>query len=778
MRAKLKLIICFLVSIGHSYGAETVLELNQPTSASLGRYISYNDSLPVSASTESLRSAEFISIDQPVANFGLNHDPVWIKLSLANLQSSETKWVLSLNRSLLDNLRIVFDKTTSAFEILTLDNRIPSYREFGTWAAPFDLGPGEAGTFYLFYQGANSSVLPLSIETRKSIEEARLFRLILFFSSLTGVLTLVVYNSLMAVITRIPAFLYYGAAQISLLIYFSHLSGITTIYLWPESPDIGTVLAPNLAVLTCLLNLQFIKSFVRAKYLNTNLLRVINSILLASTLYLTLSLLSILGGFDTSYLASLAAFVSSLTIIILPVAGFFAARNGRRRFLPMTIAWCWFSASMTYTTLSLLNAVPVMPGFFESYMAFSFIEAMLLAISLALAVRHIEKSRVIAQTSLAKSLKAELIESRKSEQLMRQRTVALNDLADRGRLLQSAGHDTRQALFAMRQFTAGLDSETSNPSRLETIRQSMDQLVNHVDDVLATTLAGAHGGAMIDKVLAFEKVSMNDLLEPLRLIYQRAATQKGIKLRIAPSKATLVTDRVLLIRILSNLVSNAIKYTTQGGIVIGCRSQADTIKLQVWDTGSGLSEEQLNALLDSPDHAQRFTNSEPGLGGGMQIANLLADKLGARLLASSVPGNGSLFECVLDKPPTRSLSSYHCYVLDSDPLTKKWFQQAGIEADHNLPQSSNQPLLIDYDYGGVANGLNVAREKIGDFPALIVMSYDRAADIRSSTAEVAQYLAYKPLTPEAIYTLLYYIKKKLSESNSVLPAMKGPRGSL
>ena len=68
---------------------------------------------------------------------------------------------------------------------------------------------------------------------------------------------------------------------------------------------------------------------------------------------------------------------------------------------------------------------------------------------------------------------------------MRERSMALSDIADRGRLLQAAGHDTRQALFALKQFAAGLQKD-AGPERIDTAQQSITQLAKHVDDVLAT----------------------------------------------------------------------------------------------------------------------------------------------------------------------------------------------------------------------------------------------------------------------------------------------------
>lgn len=727
-----------------------------PSQGAIGEFVAFNDQLPVDAGPEELVGSSFNDAAKQVPNFGLDRGPIWLHVELQNNSNRSGDWILSLNRALLDTLRVLIIGDESMTTLLTLEDRLASYRDYGTLAAPFSLAAGADVDLYILYEGSNSSIIPLTIETTESSARQQRWDLILFFVSLAGVATLIIYNTVIGLISRLSAFLYYGLAQVAMFSYFAHLSGITTIYLWPETPDLGTQVAPILSVLTALFNSLFVSSFIDERMLPRWLFKTFGFIIYASIIASVLMVLSALTGFEVAFLNTAAVLLPSVTVLLLPVAGTLASRERRLRYLPMTVAWYWLAISITYTSLTVTNLAPVVPEFLTLYVGFSFIEAILLSISLALEVRFINESRMTAQQELASSLSAQLEESQRNEQLMRERSMALSDIADRGRLLQAAGHDTRQALFALKQFAAGLKND-AGPERIDLAQRSITQLAKHVDDVLATTLVGAHGGAMVDQVIALEEIAISDLLEPIRLIYQRAAVKKNLKFRIVSRDVKVVTDRVLLIRILSNLVSNAIKYTAEGGVLIGVRVLQDKLCFQVWDTGRGLSDNEMNALFEANHSAKRYDDEQEGLGSGLQTCQLLAEKLQTSFTARSIPDKGSVFELEI---PIRTLSqefSKQCLVFDEDKLSRTWLEQAGWKILEDVPTSGDLPVFIDIDYLSPGGGIPKASAMRDNFPNIVMTSYDHAADIRNACAEASLYLLYKPLEPATLSELAFRI---------------------
>ena len=264
---------------------------------------------------------------------------------------------------------------------------------------------------------------------------------------------------------------------------------------------------------------------------------------------------------------------------------------------------------------------------------------------------------------------------------------------------------------------------------------------------------------MVDQVIALEEIAISDLLEPIRLIYQRTAVKKNLKFRIFSRDTKVVTDRVLLIRILSNLVSNAIKYTSEGGVLIGVRIFEEKLCFQVWDTGNGLSETELNALLETGHNARRFSHDQEGLGSGLQTCQLLTDKLQISFSARSVPAHGSVFELEIPLRDAPEETNKQCLLFDDDKLCRTWLEHAGWEILSEAPPGGNMPVFVDIDYQGPGGGIPKALAIRDQFPNIVMTSYDHAADIRNACAEASKYLLYKPLASATLDALNYEISQ-------------------
>ena len=352
-----------------------VLTPDSPSQGTTGQLVAYNDRLSPDASVTELVNAEYLDVNMDVPNFGLDRGPIWLNISLVNATDRRGEWLLSLNRALLDSLRVILVRESNVTTILTLADQLESYNNFGTLAAPFTLDGNATAELYILYEGSNSSILPLTIETRDSNSNQQLWDLIIFFVSLAGITTLIIYNSVIGIITKLPAFLFYGLAQISLFSYFAHLSGITTVYLWPESPEFGTQFAPIVSVLTALFNGLFVRSFIGKTLIPNWLFKSFGALVYASYLSVVLMLFSGFTGVDIVGLNLIAVLLPSVTVLLLPVAGTLASRGGRFRYLPMTVAWYWLAISVSYTTLTVTNLAPVVPEFLTLYVGFSFVRS-------------------------------------------------------------------------------------------------------------------------------------------------------------------------------------------------------------------------------------------------------------------------------------------------------------------------------------------------------------------------------------------------------------------
>jgi CheY-like chemotaxis protein len=141
-------------------------------------------------------------------------------------------------------------------------------------------------------------------------------------------------------------------------------------------------------------------------------------------------------------------------------------------------------------------------------------------------------------------------------------------------------------------------------------------------------------------------VSLESLFASLRSDFQPLAELNGLKLKFRPAPATVRSDRTLLRRILQNIISNALRYTRSGGVLIGIRHRGDTIRIDVADTGCGIPEDQRDAVFEEFNRGSISANTSlasGGLGLGLAIVRRIAGALGHPITFSSRVGRGTIF---------------------------------------------------------------------------------------------------------------------------------------
>jgi PAS domain S-box-containing protein len=212
----------------------------------------------------------------------------------------------------------------------------------------------------------------------------------------------------------------------------------------------------------------------------------------------------------------------------------------------------------------------------------------------------------------------------------------------RSRFFAVANHDLRQPLAALSLFVGALENRLKDPTSRDILRA--------MNTALATikNLVDAHLDiARIDAgTLRVEPVghSVNGLLTRMALEFAGPARQKGLTLHVAPCSAVIRSDRDLLERILRNLLSNAVRYTRSGRILLGCRRRGDQLRIEVWDTGPGIPSDQLDIIFEEFYRGNTSSTSDAaGFGLGLSIVDRLSRLLNHSLTVRSNEGKGSVF---------------------------------------------------------------------------------------------------------------------------------------
>lgn len=240
------------------------------------------------------------------------------------------------------------------------------------------------------------------------------------------------------------------------------------------------------------------------------------------------------------------------------------------------------------------------------------------------------------------------------EEKVRQRTEEAHAQAEdarranesKTRFLATASHDLRQPLQAAGMFVevlaARLDGTPQMPV-VDKLRQSLEATQSLLSTLLDVSTLEA--GKITPQINRFPVMPMlanlYDQIEP-------EATAKGLEIRVVPTAAWVVSDQVLLERLLRNLVINAVRYTEHGRILLGCRRHGDRVAICVLDSGKGIPADKLETVFDDFVRLDgKGSGSQRGLGLGLSVVRRTAQLLDHDILLRSQPGKGSCFSVVL-----------------------------------------------------------------------------------------------------------------------------------
>ena len=209
----------------------------------------------------------------------------------------------------------------------------------------------------------------------------------------------------------------------------------------------------------------------------------------------------------------------------------------------------------------------------------------------------------------------------------------------------AASHDLRQPLHAMGLFAEALRQRVHDPAvaqLVNSINESVDALEGLFSELLDITRIDTGGVEVHD-----QHFEVGDILRKLRLHFEPAAFEKGLALRLRGGQRVVFADPLLVERILRNLVSNAIRYTDDGSVLVSCRRRGERILLQVWDSGPGIREAEQKKIFDEfyqvPHTGAVSPDQRKGLGLGLAIVKRLAALMSAPLTMRSLVGKGTMF---------------------------------------------------------------------------------------------------------------------------------------
>ncbi len=438
-------------------------------------------------------------------------------------------------------------------------------------------------------------------------------------------------------------------------------------------------------------------------------------------------------------------------------------------------------------------SVPQMAGlplafFLQPHPAYAELAPVVLAYLLIAWVLAVHQHRM-----LLKLLVEQLEKRAMAAQLVQQVGVARQASQEKTRFLAAASHDLRQPLHALALFAAVIERQRGvgeNPDHTAQLGGLVRQLGQSLDAMLDVARLDA---GIVEKHMA--ATALQPVFESLNRIYSPQASDKGLELRIRPTGLFVNTDRSHLERILSNLISNAIRYTAGGGVLVLARQRGEQVWVDVWDSGTGIPDDQIDLVFEEYYQlANPGRDRSKGLGIGLAIVRRLCALLGHGLGVRSVPGRGSRFRVQLDRvraPPTVPSTGStggdapaalvlpahvalpgHVLLLDDEPDSRAacgaWLRAHGIsvrtassvaEAEVALfgADARVDVFICDYRLAHGADGLAYALDARGrkaDGLPVVMVTGETSPDRLQLLREAGLHVLFKPVRADELIHLL------------------------
>lgn len=219
--------------------------------------------------------------------------------------------------------------------------------------------------------------------------------------------------------------------------------------------------------------------------------------------------------------------------------------------------------------------------------------------------------------------------------------TALEAVEAKNRFIASAAHDLRQPVHALSLYADWLQAE---PELVLQITPKIVQSTQAVNELFNSLFDLAKLDAGVIEV-NLQRIDLRQLLQELELQYAPLACEKGLTLRtrLVKTQVQVLSDPVLLKRLLGNLLSNAVRHTERGGVLLAVRRASEGWRVDVWDTGVGVAPEHQEAIFREFYRVAKHQGTEEGFGLGLSIVSRLSEALGHRVSMRSVLGRGTLF---------------------------------------------------------------------------------------------------------------------------------------
>jgi signal transduction histidine kinase len=621
-----------------AYTQDRILELRGPVhETTVGAHIDYlideTHRLGVADVLGSNADA-FKPITTEVPDFGYSDAMIWLRLQIENKTVETADWRLYFHENFKQIFHVyVVDAAGNVDHVLAQDRDSPFTTraiDFPELVAPLHVPAGGKATVFVRFWTEGSTNLALSVETLESfatISARKSAKNFIFY----GMMLLLIVAAFLAMLVLrhaiFPAYVGYASAT---LLYIMHSDGVAFQYLWSQYPSFNSMASVITGGAYAVCGALFARLF-----LNTPKYHPWIDKLLVAVMGVVIVMLVSTIVVDPRIIKKSLILVVLFAIALFTVSGLVAARYRLKQVRFYVIAWLGATVSAGLMTVRHWFGVEISQEFqYDSMRVVMIFDAVMMGLAIVDRFSQLRAERQEAMRASLDQAHRNLDMTQRLRDLEARYELAIESADSRDKQMKNTIHDLRQPLHALRLAVHGMvRGDRGETASYSEINDNFDYL---------ETLVSEH----LDRAAVAEPspvdLALDGVLQRVQEMFAADARSKGLELIRVRTSARVNAEPLAIMRIISNLVSNAIKYTDNGKVLFGVRRRGNAIWLEVHDTGAGLDESSFEEACKRSVRLAVSSQMAEGHGYGLAIVTELCDRHGYRIgtIAGRRTGSG------------------------------------------------------------------------------------------------------------------------------------------
>ena len=576
----------------------------------------------------------FAPLETPTPHFGFTKDTIWLRANVENKTSDIDSWFLHVHENFLPTYHVYLQRSHGGLDVLETHTSATRFSDrsvdFPELATALTIAPGEKVILYIAYSSGGSSNISLTLETDDSFSKSALRKTSKNFISY-GMLGIVIATTFISLlILRRRVFLSYFLYTIVILLFLMHSDGVTFQYLWPNAPKLNNYFSIIIGLAFSIVPYDFAREFLRTRLFHPRWDKFMAFMMIATPVIMIpialidpqqakrgLMLLTLLSISLGTFVGILAAFTRFKEVRFYVLAWFFGAGSG----IVMNLRHFTNSAIGQHVELDSIRLAII-------------VDAIMMGLGVADRYNQQASERRKADAKSLEQAQLNLELGNRLHVLEEQYRLASELVQSRDVELKKTVHDLRQPLHALR-----LNVENMRLNAGFTDRKDLDSTFTYLENLIANHLQNSvtqTGSPKTENDSGDTALTLSKILRSIYDMFEPDAAAKGLDFRYIDTQYNCDVEPIILMRIITNIVSNAIKHSSSGKVIMEVRNLTDALSIEVHDTGPGLTKEVFAKAKTKSLKLQNSTKDQmEGHGLGLIIAHELAQKHG--LVLSLMP---------------------------------------------------------------------------------------------------------------------------------------------